>query len=149
MSESARDQHRAALLDQLRYLIAEAEALGPVFARLPADVPAIHLPGERSVLGALAHLAALDRAVYRPQVAGADAPPEPESTPKAELDDALADVRAARTELVADFEAVEDWPPALYDLALAVVHRDAEELRRLAYRLHESHITSRPIDLPK
>lgn len=107
------------------------------------------LPGERSVLEALAHLAALDREVYAPQVAGESAPPEPESTPKAALDDALAEVREAREALVAAFEAEVEWPEAWQALALEIVHRDVEELKRLAYRLHESHITTRAVDLPK
>ncbi len=140
---------REALLGQLRYLLAEVEALGPLLGRLPADVLTLALPGERSVLETLAHLAALDREVYAPRLAGEPAPPEPESTPKEDLDDALAEVRSAREALVAGFEAEADWPDALRDLAFEIVHRDVEELRRLAVRLHESHITTRAVDLPK
>lgn len=149
MTGSAPETRREALLGQLRYLLAEAEALGPLLGHLPPDVLTAALPGERSVLETLAHLAALDREVYAPQLVSEPAPPEPESEPKADLDEALADVRAAREALVADFEAREEWPPALHELALAIVHRDAEELKRLAYRLHESHITTREVDLPK
>ena len=149
MSESAPNGRRDALLGQLRYLLDEVDALGPLLARLPEDVLTASLPGERSILGTFAHLAALDREVYAPQLAGADAPAEPESEPKEDLHDALDDLGAARTALVAAFEADGSWPEAHYDLALTVVRRDTEELKRLAYRLHESHITTRAIDLPK
>ncbi len=145
---SATDRRRDALLDQLRYLLDEAEALGPLLARLPQDVLTAALPGERSPLAAFSHLATLDREVYAPQVAGAEPSPEPASTAEDDLATALAGLRAARTDLVAAFEAA-DWSPALHDLALSVIHRDAEELKRLAYRLHESHITTRAVDLPK
>lgn len=141
---------REALLGQLRYLLVEVEALGPLLGRLPADALTLALPGERSVLEALAHLAALDRAALAAHLGGTEppsAPPEPTAVP--ELGEALGDVRAAREALVAGFEAEADWPDALRDLALSIVHRDVEELRRLAYRLHESHITTRAIDLPK
>lgn len=140
---------REALLGQLRYLLAEVEALGPLLERLPADVLTLALPGERSVLETLAHLAALDRGVYAPQVAGEPAPPEPESAPKDDLAEALAEVRDAREALVARFESEEDWAEDVRALALEVVHRDVEELKRLAVRLHESHITTRAVDLPK
>ena len=140
---------REALLGQLRYLVAEVEALGPLLGRLPPDVLAVSLPGERSILETLAHLAALDRDVYALRLVGEPAPPEPESTPKAGLDEALAEVREAREALVARFEAEVEWPEAVQALALEVVHRDVEELKRLAVRLHESHITTRAVDLPK
>ena len=143
------DRRRAALLDQLRYLLDEAEALGPLLARLPEDVLTAALPGERSPLETFAHLAALDREVYAPQLRGEAAPPEPEREAKANLEDALADLHAARTDLVAAFEEADDWPESRYDLALQIIHRDAEELKRLAYRMHESHITTRAVDLPK
>ena len=149
MSEAVSDRRRAALLGQLRYLLDEAEALGPLLARLPEDILTAALPGERSPLATFAHLAALDREVYAPQLRGEEAPEEPESTPADDLDAALADLHAARTDLVAAFEAKGAWPASWYDLALTVVHRDAEELKRLAYRMHESHITTRAVDLPK
>lgn len=146
---------REALLGQLRYLLAEVEALGPLLGRLPADVLTLALPGERSVLETLAHLAALDREVHASQLAGEPTrgpqavQAEPASTPKEDLSEALADVRSAREALVAGFEGEPEWPDALRDLALTIVHRDVAELKRLAHRLHESHITTRAIDLPK
>ena len=146
---STLDRRREALLDQLRYLLDETEALGPLLASLPADVPAAAMPGERSILGTFAHLAALDREVYGPRLRGAATPDEPASEPAVDLETALADLSAARADLVAAFEERDEWPEAWHTLALAIVHRDAEELKRLAYRLHESHITTRPVDLPK
>ena len=140
---------REALLGQLRYLLVEVEALGPLLERLPPDVLTLALPGERSVLETLAHLAALDRGVYAPRLAAEPAPAEPESVPKEDLADALAEVREAREALVAAFEAEESWGEDVQALALEVVHRDVEELKRLAVRLHESRITTRAVDLPK
>lgn len=163
------EQRRAALLDQLRYLVAEAEVLTPLLARLPAAVLTMSLPGERSVLATFAHLAALDREVYvgrlRRMMAEEeptfDEASDPEGHEREALDAALADVRAARTTLLDAFERVPpaDWSRTatfpdgerrdVYDFALAVAHRDAAELRRLAYRMHESHLTERAVDLPK
>ena len=140
---------REALLGQLGYLLAEVEALGPLLERLPADVLTLALPGERSILETLAHLAALDRDVYAPRLAGEPAPEEPESVPKEDLNAALAEVREAREALVARFEAEGEWSEDAQALALEIVHRDVEELKRLAVRLHESHITTRAVDLPK
>ena len=158
---------RKALLDQLGYLVAEAEALAPLLARLPADYLAASLPGERSVLATLAHLAALD-GVYAERlhrIVAEDEPTfdaaDPDGTVHDALDPALADVAAARRDLVEAFSrlAPEDWQrrAAFPDgerrdvagFALAIVQRDAAELRRLAYRMHESHLTERVVDLPK
>lgn len=160
---------REALLDQLRYLLAEVDALAPVLERLPADVLTASLPGERSVLATFAHLAALDREVHLDRLRRMMAEDTPTFDEERDangierevLGAALADVRSARETLVEAFEHVppEDWERLaefpdgerrdVYGLALAIVHRDAAELRRLAYRMHESHITDRAVDLPK
>ena len=160
---------RDALLDQLRYLIAEAEALAPVLERLPADVLTASLPEERSVLATLAHLAALDHEVYLPRlrhIVAEDAPTfsepqDPAGTVRDTLAAALADVHTARKMLVDAFEHLPDeaWARAavfpdgerrdVYDFVLAIVHHDAAELRRVAYRMHESKLTERAVDLPK
>jgi hypothetical protein len=159
---------REALLDQLRYLLAEVDALGPVLERLPADVLTASLPGERSVLATFAHLAALDRDVYLDrlrQMVAEDEPTfeeqDPDGVVREGLADALADVRAARETLVEAFEHVpaDDWTRTavfpegerrdVAGFALEIVHRDAAELRRLAYRMHESKLTDRAVDLPK
>jgi hypothetical protein len=77
------------------------------------------------------------------------------------LADLLAEVRAARealVELLANAPA-DGWERtgilpdgerrAVHELARDIVQRDAEQLRTLAYRLHESHLTDRSEDLPK
>jgi hypothetical protein len=162
-------ERRDALLDQLRHLVAEVDAVESVLERLPADVLTASLPGERSVLATLAHLAALDREVYLPRlrrIVAEDEPvfEEPQDPPGAErdvLDAALADVRTARTMLVNAFEHLpaEAWSRTaifpdgerrdVYGFVFAVVQHDAAELRRLAYRMHESRLTDRAVDLPK
>lgn len=78
------------------------------------------------------------------------------------LDDLLNDLRAARAALRQSFEAApaEAWSRRLvlegaetdlYGLALAVVQRDAERLKDLAYRLHEADLRPRTPadDLPR
>ncbi|HLA63901.1 MAG TPA: DinB family protein [Rhodothermales bacterium] len=151
-------ERRAALVDQLNWLADEAAALGPLLAGLPEWALAqTALPGERSVKAALARLAVLDRTVYpgwldapegaelsrdEPDVAGAEDHP---------LADLLAELQSARAALVARVEAlpVADWdrpavldgaPATRYDVLLAIVRHDADELRALAYRLHEAHL---------
>lgn len=159
---------RDALLDQLRYLLAELDALGPVLERLPAGVLTASLPGERSVLATFAHLAALDREVDLDRlrrIVAEDEPVfearDPDGEVREALDAALADARSARETLADAFERVpaEDWARTavfpdgerrdVYGFALAVTQRDAAELRRLAHRMHESRLTDRAIDLPK
>lgn len=160
---------RAALLDQLRHLTVEVETAEPLLERLPADVLTASLPGERSVLATLAHLAALDREVYVPRLRRMVAedeptfnePQDPSGAERDVLDAALADVRTARTMLVNAFEHLpaEEWARTaifpdeerrdVYGFVLAIVHHDAAELRRLAYRMHESRLTDRAVDLPK
>lgn len=170
MSTASSDaDRREALLDQLRYLVAEADALAPLLERLPDGVLTASLPGERSVLATLAHLAALDREVYLPRLRRIVAedepafpnPQDPAGTERDMLDAALADVRAARIELVNAFERLPDdawgrtavFPDGerrdVVNFALAIVHHDAAELRRVAYRMHESKLTERALDLPK
>ncbi len=160
---SAAAERRAALVDQLRCLLAEAEALEPLLTGLPADVPAMHLPGERSVLGTLAHLAALDRRAlsWLRCLLAEDAPvlddaaPADEAVPT-EVGPALRDLRESRSALAGAFAALapSDWSRAatfpdgvqrdVAAFALAIAQRDAAELRRLAYRLHESNLRDAP-----
>lgn len=160
MSDPVAAERRAALVDQLRYLLAEAEALAPLLKGLPADVPGMHLPGERSILGTLAHLAALDRLALDRlrQMLSVDAPVF-EETPTEEreqgsIEQALSDLHEARSALADAFAALAppDWSRSgtfpdggqrdVAAFALAITQRDAEELRRLAYRLHESDLRS-------
>jgi hypothetical protein len=157
--EDPRAAHRAALLDQLRYLVVEAEALGPLLAGMPEAILHGRPAGEPSVLEAFARLAALDRHVHAPRLArlaasdaasGGSPPPagEGDPIPHATPEEALGAVREARGALVAAFEAlpVEGWarPVSLedgaegdaYDLALAITRHDVETLRTLAYRMN-------------
>lgn len=145
------------LLAQLRYLLVEVEALGPLLGRLPAWALSERPPQERSMLEIFAALAALDRGLYlrqlRAVVAGGPVPVEegePLAPAREDLGAALAEVRQAREALVAAFEALpaEAWgraapipgatPGDLFDLALHIAHRDADALRTLALRLNEN-----------
>ena len=152
---------RAALLDQLRYLLVEVEVLGPMLERLPQDVlTGRPLPSDRSALEAFADLAAQDRAVHLPRLRAVVAEDEPafEADPDVAVDAptdiaaALAGVRDARTALLEAFERVPpaDWSRTatvggerrdLYALAFAITQHDAAVLRSLAYRLHESRLS--------
>jgi hypothetical protein len=151
-----RAAHRAALLDQLRYLLAEVEALGPLLAGMPEAILHGRPAGEPSVLEAFGRLAALDRDVHGPRLArlaaGGIAPPvgeeEPEPVPHETSEEALGAVLEARAALAAAFEALspEGWARPLplddgseenaYDLALAITRHDMETLRTLAYRMN-------------
>jgi|GEM_PF-782310 len=148
-------RQRQVLLAQLRYLLVEAEALGPLLAGFPDGILDFAPPGERSVREAFAHLAALDREVHAPRLArlAAEEAPrftaaEPEVLPPAPLGEVLAEVRAARAALAEAFEALPEsvWErtatlpdgteATAYDLAREIARHDAETLRTLAYRLH-------------
>ena len=165
---------RAALLDQLGWLTDEAAALAPLLATLPAwAVDQAPLPDQPTAKEVFAGLATLDREVYPDWLGQLDAgaPAElaiPSPLPGTDgangraLDDLLADVRAARTDLVArlsplapdawDRRAVLDGEETdLYGLTLAIVRHDADRLKELAYRLHEADLrTPKPgDDLPR
>lgn len=154
---------REALLDQLGWLEDEAAALAPLLATLPAwAVEQAPLPTDLSAKETFAALAALDRDVYPEWIArlqAEDAPgvttPDPlpgtEGAGERSLDDLLDGIRRLREALR---ETVEAVPPAawarpiivdgertdLYGLTLAIVRRDADHLKELAYRLHEADL---------
>ena len=165
---------REALLDQLGWLEDEAAALAPLLAGLPAwAVDEAPLETELSAKETFAALAALDRDVYPAWIARLQTEESPEVVtpaplPRVEganarkLDALLADLRAARADLRATLSRVppEVWgrgvvldgrPTDLYGLALAIVQRDADHLKALAYRLHEADLRPRTPadDLPK
>ena len=164
---------RAALLDQLGWLTDEAAALAPLLGALPAwAVDQAPLPDQPTAKEVFAGLAALDRDVYPAwldALAADETPalslpalPGTDGANDRPLDDLLADVRAARTDLVARVESIEPdaWERRavldgtetdLYGLALAVVRHDADRLKDLAYRLHEADLRApRPgDDLPR
>lgn len=153
---------REALIDQLGWLEDEAAALAPLLDALPAwAVEQAPLPSDLSAKQTFAALAALDRDVYPGWIArlqDEDAPAfetpalaADDDANGRDLDDLLGDLRAARASLRATVEAVpaEAWARRatldgdatdLYGIALAIVQRDAEHLKELAYRLHDADL---------
>jgi hypothetical protein len=148
------------LRDQLAWLMDEAAALSPLLRELPDWALAESaLAGERSVKGALARMAALDagpRTAWLRSFSSAEAADLRAEEP-AGLDDPAArgveelldGVRDARAGLLAVLATVadEDWSReatldgeavTLYEVALRIAREDADELRGLAYRLHEA-----------
>jgi hypothetical protein len=161
------EARRHALVEQMRWLRDEAEALGPLLAGIPQwAVDQTPVPEERSVKETLAALAALDAETYPAWLdrieAGEDAPTF--ETPdlaglasganERELDDLLGAVREGRQPLADRVKALpaETWDRPLtldgettdlYGLVLTLVRRDADELKTLAYRLHGADLTQR------
>lgn len=159
-------ERREVLTDQLAWLADEAEALAPLLADLPEwAVSETALPGERSVRAALARIAALDagpRYAWLRALAAAPAGAAPAlqgdepvldaaDVAARSLRELLADVRSARTALLERLaglsesvwaaEATLDGEPAtLYDVTLRIARDDADELRAIAYRLHEATV---------
>ena len=154
---------REALLDQLGWLEDEAAALAPLLGALPAwATDQAPLPSDLSAKEIFAGLAALDRDVYpgwiarlqaedAPEVETPDPLPGTDGANERALDALLGDLRAARAAFRATVEAVPAaaWARPvvadgertdLYGLLLAVVRRDADHLKTLAYRLHEADL---------
>lgn len=170
---------REALLAQLGWLTVEAEALGPLMATLPPGVlTGRPMLDTRSVKETFGLLATLDREVHALQIARmlsedtpaldrADEAALAEGTAwnDADLDALLDRMRDARQALLdqltalpleawqrtATLASVTDDPETLTLSAyvLRICQHDADRLRDLAYRLHESKLTSRAEDLPK
>ena len=156
---------RLALVEQMRWLVDEAEALGPLLATLPAwALDQTPVPEERTVKETLAALASLDRETTPAWLdridAGEDTPAF--TTPdlsglaaganERDLDDLLTAVRTNRQPLADRVEAIpaETWDRPLrldgeetdlYGLILTLVRRDADELKTLANRLHGADLT--------
>lgn len=174
-SEPRADEVREALLDQLAHLIDEIEALKGVIDRVPSSLqearPFGDEPSIKELYGLLAiadeqvHLPHLQRmiAVDTPQF---HAPPAPDELIAQErwhdhsINVILERVQAARRELVDFLRALpaENWARTgrfgederdVYTVAHSITQRDAKRLRTIGYRLHESHLTERPSDLPK
>lgn len=164
------EARRLALVDQLGWLVDEATALGPLLATLPAwAVDQSPVPEERTVKETLQALAALDRDVYPAWLDQAEASGEAPEAPAftapdlsalgdgandRDLDALLQEVKDAREPLAARVAQItpEAWDRPLvldgettdlYGLALAIVQRDADELKTLAYRLHSADLTQR------
>lgn len=139
---------RAALLDQLRYLIEEVEASKEGLARVPDAVICQRFDGRPSVAELYASIATRDRDVLLPMVTGRHAK-SAEQTCAGALDDILCDVQEARRELVSALEGVplEAWSGmvmlerdhmTVYELLQTGLQRNVDALRAIARRLHRS-----------
>lgn len=161
------EARRHALVEQMRWLIDEADALGPLLASIPQwAVDQTPTEDEHSIKETLQALAAFDREVYPgwlDTVASADEAPtlDPPAVstyadgangrPLAELLDEVKAGRAPLADRIAALPAeawerpltLEGEATDLYGLVLAIVRRDADELKTLAYRLHGADITQR------
>ncbi|MEM6328096.1 MAG: hypothetical protein AAF791_13365 [Bacteroidota bacterium] len=163
------EARRHALVEQMRWLIAEADALGPLLGSLPPwAVDQAPVPEELSIKETLQALAAVDRTVipaWLDRITEADgddvlafeSPHLGDAAAGAndrDLADLLADVTAAREPLAARVAEIPaaTWDRAvsldgeamdLYGLVLAIVRRDADELKTLAYRLHGADLSQR------
>ena len=166
-TDADREKLRAALLGQLGYLIREAEAQRPVIGRVPETLLVGRpVEGELSIKETYGLLATLDRKVHGPRIERLVAEDQPSFTPPAPrallegsdwnaraLPDILDAVQAARRALV---EMLEALPPAewlrraqigneerdAYEIAHAICQHDADRLREVGQRLHESHMPS-------
>jgi hypothetical protein len=169
LSTEDRADLRAALLDQLRYLIDEVERLKAVVDRVPEPVQeGKPLPSDLSMKETFGLLATLDRTVHRPRLAhleahpdgaGPDAPAFDAADPDALVADnawndasmtaLLEQVQASRRALLDAFDRVTDWTLAftiggethdVFAYARAVAQSDFEHLRALALRLHDANL---------
>ncbi|WP_258096459.1 DinB family protein [Salinibacter sp. 10B] len=164
---------RKALLDQLRYLVEEIEALRTVVDGLPDQIKnGRPTPDALSMKELYGSIAILDSEVRRPRVtiiAENDTPAfesvDPsEKVREAEwnehsMDDILDRVTAARKELVDHLDALpsDAWHRSatldgdevtLFDLVHRITQTDAERLRDLGYRLHGAHLSDGDEPLP-
>ena len=163
------DDLRAALLDQLAYLIEEAEAMRSVVGAVPEAVQTGRaLPDDRTMRETYGLLAALDRTVHAPRVRtlaeanpGAAPPAFDHADPDAlvaahawndvAMDALLDDVQAARRALLDALRAVDDWartltvggePLDVFTYAHRVAEADFRLLRSLSLRLHDANLGS-------
>jgi hypothetical protein len=159
------DDLRAALLDQLAYLIEEAEATRSVVGAVPEAVQTGRaLPDDRTMRETYGLLAALDRQVHAPRMrtlaAATGAPPafdhaDPDALVAAHawnevaMDALLDDVQAARRTLLDALRAVDDWsrtltvgsePLDVFTYAHRVAEADFRLLRTLSLRLHDANL---------
>jgi hypothetical protein len=166
---------RSVLIDQLRYLIDEVEALKPLVGRVPDAVqegrPTLDALSMKEIYGALATRDEQVRVPRLEQMTGADELPafdpvdDPELVGDADwnersLPDILDRLQAARLALVDRLEALppEAWAQTarfgdetrtVYEMVHHIVRADTDRLRDLSYRLHEANLTNRERDLPK
>ena len=170
---SARAYLRQAILDQLAYLLDEIDALEPIIGRIPDALQTVRPFGQRSLREIYGLLATYDRQVYLPRFhrmvaeeeptfveADEDALLEAANWNEVPLKDILDPIREARRALLSFLEALPeaDWSRTaylgehrldVYRLAHHITQHDADLLRTVGQRLHESHLTTRAEDLPK
>lgn len=164
---------RSKLLDQLRYLMEEAQALVPLLERLPAEVLEMRPPDGWSTKETLGLLADSDQKVFLPdlqRIIADEAPPietpdeealvEEASWNEAKVADILETVRERRAETVSFLENLppEEWGRegvlqenetySIYELALYIGRHDVYHLRKMSQRMHEANLTQGE-DLPK
>ena len=177
MTDAKRDEAarlRTALLDQLAYLSDEIEVLKGVVDRVPENLQKGRpTPDELSLKETYGLLATLDAGVRLPHLRQIVAEDEPrfeavdEQALAAQTDwnvrpieAILEHVQAARQTLLEAFQAVpeKDWSRTahfsdvrrdVYGFAHHITQHDTDVLRAIGHRLHDSHLTSRPQDLPK
>ncbi len=171
------DELRAALLEQLRYLVDEVEVLKAVVDRVPEPVQAGRpTPDALTMKEIYGVIARKDERVHRPRIARI-AESEEENALRFEpvedralaaqedwnaipIHDILERVQAARRALV---ELLEGLPEAawarvgrigdealsVFEIAHRITQDDARRLRTLSHRLYETNLTGRGRDLPK
>ena len=170
--ESLADK-REELLGQLKYLVAEARALGPLLANLPSDVLDMRPPDGYSTKETLGLLADGDRKVFLPRLHQIIADDRPVLEPldedalveeggwsEAPLADILSAVQESRQEIVSFLENLppHEWARAgvlpdeevqtIYELAHFIGQHDVHHLRRLSQTMHDTNLTE-GADLPK
>ncbi len=167
---------RAALIDQLRYLVDEVEALKGIIDRVPEPVQAGRpLPDALTLKEIYGTIAAEDAEVHLPRlramVEAEGAPPafepvsdevlaEDEAWNEQSMDTILDRLQDARRDLVAFLEALplEAWAQTatfsdethiLYEVVHGIMQTDTDRLRTVSHRLHDTNLTGRKRDLPK
>jgi len=167
------DALRDTLLDQLRHLIDEVEALGTLVDGLPAEIksgrPGPDVLTMKELYGALVRLDEEVRPHRITQIVEEDHPTLAPVDIDAEvreaewndepLPDILDQLQDARRALVEQLEALslDDWHReatlngeslSLFALVHRMTQADTERLRDLGYHLHGAHLSDRDEPLP-
>ena len=163
---------RAALTEQVAYLLDEIDALRAVVHRVAEPVLSGRpLPSDPSIKEMYGRIAEADAYTFLPfleTLAAGETPDVPahetsEREPgwnERSISDLLDDVSTHRTRLVEHLRTLpaQAWEQTgriggqvfdVYALTHHITQHDTEWLRAAAYRLHESHLTARDQDLPK
>lgn len=152
-----------AVLDQLEYVVVEAEALLPLLTTLPIEILRTRLFDEDSFLERFARLAERDRTYHRPLMSAIAenqqpviSPYEPSADPPqaSDVKDVLRFVAATRKELVDQLRSLpesawnhvgfrEEKPVSLTAVAYEIARSDADLLRKLTERLRDARLSDR------